>query len=81
MWEWHEGLYWWMAFGGVWTILFWATIMALVAWIVKIVTKRSITKTDTAFTIKPIDIIKGYYAKGEITREEFEYLKKDLTKP
>jgi hypothetical protein len=32
MWRWHEGMGWWMVFGGVWMVLLWAGIIALIVW-------------------------------------------------
>jgi putative membrane protein len=34
--------------------------------------------TDQGQTESPLDIIKGRYAKGEISKEQFDALKKDL---
>ena len=80
MWEWHEGMHWGFAFGGFWIVLFWAALIAFVVWVVKKLTERKDVHIDTTITTKPLDIIKERYAKGEITKEEFIQLKKDLTK-
>ena len=74
MWHLHEGMGWWMAFGGVWMVVFWGGLIALVIWGINRLTRRdsSSRKQD------PLDSAKERYAKGEISREEFEMIKKDL---
>ncbi len=72
---WYDGMGWWMMFGGIWLILFWGGIIALIVWGVKKVTERS-SRTGNQ---SPLDIAKERYAKGEITKEEFERIKKDLS--
>ena len=79
MWEWHEGMHWGFSFGGVFMILFWAAIIALVVWGIKKLTERD-TAHINATTTKPMDIAKERYAKGEITKGDFEQLKNDLNK-
>ena len=74
MWYMHEGMGWWMAFGGVWMILFWGGLIALIVWGITKLTGRG----DTTPRRNPIDVAKERYAGGEISREEFEQLKKDL---
>ncbi len=71
----HEGMGWWMMFGGIWMVLFWGGLIALVVWGVKKLTERngSSSKRD------PLDIAKERYAKGEISEEEYQRLKKDLS--
>jgi hypothetical protein len=32
MWYWHESMDWWMAFGGLWILVFWGLIIGLVIW-------------------------------------------------
>ena len=80
MWEWHEGMHWGFAFGGFWMVLFWAAVIAFVIWVVKKLTEQRDVRVGTTVSSKPMDIVKERYEKGEITKEEFLQLKKDLTK-
>ena len=75
MWYMHEGMGWWMAFGGVWMVLFWGGLIALIVWGI---TKLS-GRNDSTPKHNPLDIAKERYVKGEISREEFNQLKKDLS--
>ncbi len=71
----HDGMGWgWMVFGGIWMVVFWGGLIALVVWGVKKLTERngSSSKRD------PLDIAKERYAQGEISEEEYQRLKKDL---
>ena len=74
MWNW--GGLGWMGLGFLWMILFWGAIIALIVWAIRRTTGHHINRTDTR---SPIDIAKERYAKGEISKEQFERLKKDLT--
>ena len=73
MWEMDFG---WLAtmFGGLFMLVFWGGLIALIVWVVTRLTKRS----DSTQTRSPLDIAKERYAKGEIDREQFEQIKKDL---
>jgi len=79
MWYWHEGMGWWMMFGGVWLLLFLGGIIALIVWGVKKVTEGKDSRSNSSRRSNPLDIAKERYAKGEITREEFDQIKKDLS--
>ena len=62
--------------GGIFMILFWGLAILGIVYIVKqATTKKSATicRQET-----PLDILKIRYAKGEITKEEFEKLKNDI---
>ena len=66
---------WFFGFGIIWMIVFWAAIIALIIWIVKKLTSKS----GTASSSGALDIAKERYARGEITKEEFEQIKRDLS--
>jgi len=70
---------WWMMFGGILMVLFWGLIIAVVVWGVKRVTERGSAGSTTPEKGDALDIAKERYARGEISREEFEQIKKDLT--
>jgi len=75
MWYMHEGVGWWMVFGWVWIVLFWGGLIALIVWGIMKLTRRG----DATPKHDPLDVAKERYAKGEISREEFEQIKKDLS--
>ncbi len=72
------------AFGGTSSIagfilmlVFWALIIfGIVIFVRWIINQTKLNNTVTGKT--PLDILKERYAKGEITKEEFEKIKKDL---
>ena len=71
---WDFGAGWWWPFGGVFMILFWVGLIVLIVWGVIKLSKGS----ETSSKKEPLDIAKERYAKGEISKEEFEQIKKDL---
>ncbi len=75
MWHYADGMGWWMILGGAWMFIFWGGLVALIIWgIIKLSGRNSsASKRDS------LDVAKERYAKGEISREEFEQLKKDLS--
>ena len=72
---WDTGFGWWMGFGAIWMVLFWGAIIALVIWGVRRLTRNH----DSDGKKRPIDIASERYARGEITKDEFEQIKKDLS--
>ena len=74
MW-WDMGFGWWGLTGGLLTLLFLAGIIILVVWLAR----KPSEGGGTAAKSNPLDIAKERYAKGEISKEEFEQIKKDLS--
>jgi putative membrane protein len=63
--------------GVLFSILFWVAVIALIIWVVtKLIKNENSGKVEKQ---SPVDLAKERYARGEITREEFEQLKKDLS--
>lgn len=67
----YYGMSW---FGGsVMMIIFWVVLIWLVVWIV-----REAKGTNVHHGSQAMNILKERYARGEISKEEFESKKKDL---
>ena len=66
-------------FGGMmWSgILFWIVIIALAIWVVKMLVENS-SKRSSDKVEDPEAILKRRYANGEISREQFDEMLKDL---
>lgn len=73
MWYIHQGMGWWMVFGVILMILFWGGIITLVIWGINRVSRHG---TDGGPT--PLEIARHRYARGEITKEQYDQIKKDL---
>lgn len=74
---WHDGFYGYsMAhpLGWIMMIIFWGFLILGIIFIIKKITFSSgPDKQDT-----PLDIVKKRYARGEISKEDYERLKQDL---
>jgi putative membrane protein len=79
MWFMHDGYDWgwgWWAFGAAWMVLFWGGIIALAVWAVSRLTGDRERRGEAR---SPLDIAKERYARGEITKDQFEQLRHDLS--
>lgn len=64
----------WMLFGWVWMVAFWGVIIALVVWAVR----RLSEPRQAAGGPGPLEILKARYARGEISKQQFDEMKRDL---
>ena len=76
MWGFHEGMGWWMVFGGMWMVVFWAIIIGVAVWAIGHFRTGHSRRPDEEGP--PLEIARQRLAKGEITREEFEDLRQAL---
>lgn len=72
-----------MGFGMGFGWIFWLIIIGVAIWaVVRLTNNNSAQHTGfggpTSPQEMPLDILKKRYARGEITKEEFEKMKKDL---
>ncbi len=71
-WAAHEGMGWWMLFGGTLWLIFWATVIYLA------VSAFSRPRHAPGEASDALEVAKWRYARGEISREEFERIRSDL---
>jgi putative membrane protein len=77
MWDGHEGMGWWMAGASILWVLF---ILAVVFLAARLAAPRDGATGHTApeqFP-RPLEIARRRYAAGEISRDEFERIRRDL---
>ena len=83
--DWHMGPWmmgnWGMGwFGMIFMMIFWILIIAglvlLIKWLIQTTSKKG--PSNLADHSNALNILKERYARGEITRDEFEAIKKDL---
>jgi putative membrane protein len=74
MWYMHDIGRGWMILGSILVVLFWGGIIALIFWGVNKLTRQHGSSGEKT----ALDIAKERYARGEISREQFEEIKKNL---
>ena len=75
MWFMHDFGGWGMLFGGLWMLVFWGGLIALAVWGITRLTRRDGSNVKST----PLDVAKERYARGEINKDQFEQIKKDLS--
>lgn len=65
---------WWMLWGGLMMFLFWGGVVFLVIWLARSLINPAEREKD-----EPLEIARRRYAAGEISREEFDQIRRDLT--
>ncbi len=67
----------WMVIGGLLMIVFWVAVIAVIVWgVTRIMRGREGDGGESG--LSALEIAKRRYARGEITKEQYEQLKKDL---
>ena len=67
-----------MGLGMIFMVFFWVLLIALLAWVVGVAAKGGYQSPRNAERPSPLEIASQRYARGEISREEYETIKKDL---
>jgi putative membrane protein len=67
-----------MMFFGGWMWILWIVIIGLVVWGIIALVKQSSSTSNTSQKTNPLDIAKERYARGEITKKQYEETKKNL---
>jgi putative membrane protein len=82
MWHGGDGMGWWMLWGGLMMLLFWGGIIALIVWTVQSLVRRDSGPTGhsrgSGREETALDIARERYARGDINRDEFVQIKRDL---
>ena len=68
----------WMAFGWFTMLLFWAFVIVGIIALVRWATTRTASSGSHAQAETPLEILKRRYASGEITKEQYEAMKRDV---
>lgn len=77
--SWHMGGWKHMMDFGYGGMLMWIIFLILIGVVIYFIIQSTKSKTsESSFRETPMDILKKRYAKGEISKQEFEKMKKDL---
>jgi len=61
-------------FGGIGMIIFWVIFLSLTVWLVFTLVRNTRNEPSS----KALDIVKERYAKGEISKDEYDQYRKNL---
>jgi putative membrane protein len=65
-------------FGWLFMLLFWGLIIVGLVLLVRLLWNQSRPSGGSSIGEAPLDILKRRYAKGEITKEEYDQIRRDL---
>ena len=78
MWSGFDGMGWgWIGLGMVHMLLFWVLVILGIAVLVRWL-GGGVGSSGGQIAPRAMDILKARYAKGELTREQFEQMKRDI---
>ena len=82
--DWNAFIWWggmgiMMLIGMAFMVLFWGGIILLIIWAIRQISgpRRETTPPSTSQT-RPLEIARERYARGEIKKEQYDQIKKDL---
>lgn len=73
--NWHWGMMW--GLGGLTMLVFWGLLIVGVVLLIRLLDRRR-TSPPAPTRESPIDIARRRYAAGELSRDEFEQMRRDL---
>ena len=79
MWHMGDGWGWWMGFGSIWMVGFWAVII----WAVFTLSARWSGDQDRVVenAVSALEIVERRYARGELSDEQYETMRRRLSQP
>lgn len=67
-------------FGGMWfSWIIWLAVLVFVGWFVVNQINKNKQDNQNSYRESPLDILNKRYAKGKITKEQYEEMKKELS--
>lgn len=75
MWNMHDGMGWWMAWGSVFWVLFFVGLVFVIAWLAR---AQGGSGDGSSSRDRALDILRERYARGEVDGEEFERMRRQL---
>ena len=70
---------------GIMMVIVWVAVISIAVWLLSLLFPRATHSASSSGTLKrsdtlesPIDILKQRYARGEITKEQFDQMRHDL---
>jgi putative membrane protein len=79
MWCLTESAGWWMPLGWIFMVVFWGAIVVAGVWLISRLVRSSSSGTSTTGGNGALTAARERYATGEITREEFDEIKRNLS--
>ena len=73
--QWHWGMVW--GLGGLTMLAFWGVLIVGVVLLIRLL-DRSRPRPPAQTSESPLDVARRRYAAGELTREQYEQMRKDL---
>ncbi len=65
-------------FGGLMMLIFWVLIIVGVVWLIQALARGGQSPFSPPSYESPLDILRARYARGEITKDQFDQMRRDL---